>query len=102
MKISALGLAWYRQEDYPRILGMMADACKLPKTFEEWEKIAILTEKQMIAHGHIIVRTIVNPDEFVRWCNEKGKVPDRQMRGHYVAEITKQKLNHTKPTDDRA
>ena len=51
MKISALGLAWYRQQDYPRILGTMADGCKLPKTFEEWEKKAVLKEKQLIANG---------------------------------------------------
>ena len=102
MKISALGLAWYRQQDYPRILGTMADGCKLPKTFEEWEKKAVLKEKQLIANELIIVRTIIIPDEFVRWCNEKGKLPNAQMRGHYVAEITKQNLNHTKPTGDQA
>ena len=93
MKIFALGLAWYRQEDYPRILTTMVDGCKLPKTFEEWEKKAVLSEKQMIANGHIILRTIIDPDEFVRWCQGKRKLPNAQMRGHYVAEITKQKSN---------
>jgi hypothetical protein len=40
MKVSAGGLAWYRREDYPRLLTIFEDADKLPPTYDEWLAMA--------------------------------------------------------------
>ena len=98
MKISALGLAWYRREDYPRILRTMRDGRKLPRTFEEWEKNATLIEKCMLAQRHATVRVVLFPDEFVKWCRKKRKMPNARARGYYIAEVTKEKPDQAKPT----
>jgi hypothetical protein len=37
MKVSVTGMSWYRREDYPRILQIMLDAHKLPRTFDDWK-----------------------------------------------------------------
>jgi hypothetical protein len=60
--------AWYRREDYDRIRSLMDDGNKLPATFEEWEKTANSQVAEAAAQGAIIEPVILDPDEFIRFC----------------------------------
>ena len=80
MKISAVGLGWYERDDYPRILQVMADAEKLPRTFDEWQKLAERTERETQAKGVRVVRAVIKSDDFVAWCRERGLKVDAQAR----------------------
>jgi hypothetical protein len=86
MQISALGIAWYRREDYPRVLETMVDANLLPKTFDAWQRIAEKAESRFVGQGMIVVRAPVDPYPFLAWCRAKGMQADAKARAVFGAE----------------
>ena len=80
MKVSAVGMPWYEREDYPRILEIMEDAHKLPRTHDEFVKALQTGERQLKASGHVVVRAVIKPDEFVAYCRERSLKVDAQAR----------------------
>jgi hypothetical protein len=87
MEVRATGIAWYRREDYPRILAMMTDGHVLPKTWEEWRTKANATERQMRKRGMSVVRSFIDPDKFLEWCVKHGLDPDAKARMQFASEI---------------
>lgn len=79
MKI-VVGVAWYERDDYPRILEIMTDAEKLPRTYNQWKQRAELSESQQRAAGRSVVRAIIKPDDFVAWCAGNGHKVDAKGR----------------------
>ncbi len=85
MQIQATGLAWYRREDYPRILAMMTDADLLPGTWEEWRTKANATERYLQKRGPV-VRAYIDPDKFLEWCATEGFQPNAKARTLFASE----------------
>ena len=86
MQIQATGIAWYRREDYPRILAIMSDAQKLPTTFEEWRTQANRTERHIQKSGMSVVRAHIDPDKFLAWCVANGLAPNAAARMQFASE----------------
>jgi hypothetical protein len=80
----AIGVAWYRAEDYDRLKSMYEDADQLPDTFEEWLAIAEGVRNTMIAQGFIIRKVYLDPDTFPQWCKEHGLSMDATGRTRYA------------------
>jgi hypothetical protein len=40
MRVAILGVAWYKREDYARLLGNFADSARLHDTYDGWLKAA--------------------------------------------------------------
>lgn len=76
----AVGIAWYERSDYSRILEIMDDAEKLPRTYDRWKQIAERGESQLRSAGHIVVRAVIKPDDFVAWCSRHGHEVDAKGR----------------------
>lgn len=88
--IQALGVAWYQEKDYPRILQIMDDADVLPGTYRQWLDKAVAVERQAKRSGQVvIVRAPIDPDEFTRWCAINGMSPNAKARMSYAAEFAK-------------
>jgi hypothetical protein len=85
MQIQATGIAWYRREDYPRILAMMTDASVLPQTWEQWRTKANRTEREMQKRGSV-VRAFIDPGQFVEWCAAHGLEPNAKARMQFANE----------------
>lgn len=82
---AAVGMPWYRREDYPRIRAIMADADRLPVGFDEWEKKAEAFERDVKRGGKIVVRAIVDPDTFPAWCRERSLNVDTKGRSMFAS-----------------
>lgn len=69
MKIQAVGIAWYESaESYAACLTIFQDAANLPETYEEWLSKAELLRAEHERAGHVVVKAIIDPVEFVGWC----------------------------------
>ncbi|WP_066120293.1 hypothetical protein [Blastomonas sp. CCH2-A2] len=68
-----VGIPWYRRDDYPRILQIMADSDELSPTYDEWEKRAQFKERDVIASGLTPYRAYIEPDKFRAWCVMRGR-----------------------------
>jgi hypothetical protein len=81
-----IGLPWYSSEDYPSIRELMDDRHNLAATYDQWLSAAENNERVGQEAGLEIVRVMIEPAAFVRWCDENGRTPDNAARVDYVAE----------------
>ena len=83
-----LGVAWYRREQYDRLLEVSEDRRDLEATYEEWRESAESNLEELQKDGVLIERIDIDVEELLRWCNEQ----DRPVDGKARAEYTVQKL----------
>lgn len=80
MQVQLLGIAWYREADYPEILEVMVDAHVLPASHGEWQKLAESLERERQRHGMRVVRAVIDPKTFAPWCRQRGLDVDAKAR----------------------
>ncbi len=85
-RIRAVGIPWYRREDYPRILRIMADADKLPPTWDKWFYRAEQFRHRVEKSRQVAVKAYIDPDEFPAWCEARGLNVDAQARMAFANE----------------
>ena len=84
MVIRAIGVAWYRAEDYQRIRDISDD--EMVPTFKEFEAKMAIRLPQFQAPGVILEKVIIEPDELLAFAGEHhgGKI-DTQVRSEFAA-----------------
>lgn len=87
----AIGFAWFRREDYPRIRQIMADADEMPPTWEKWFYGAEKRFKHLAQHGIAIEKVVLDPDVFSRWCEARGLNIDAEARSTFAGEVVARK-----------
>jgi hypothetical protein len=86
MQVSAVGLPWYNRKDFAALRSWFTDGEKFHKTYDEWLRAAEMRESQLRANGHRVVRALIEPEPFNRWCANQGVVPDSNARSKYADE----------------
>jgi hypothetical protein len=84
-KVEITGIAWYRQQDYQRLLEMFEDGHRLPATYEEWLQKADSLFKGMKNRGVAVQRVYLYPDDFAAWCRSRGLNINASARMKYAA-----------------
>ena len=79
-------LPWYSRENYPGILGVVADRHNFASTYDQWLMAAENNELVARQTGLEIDRVMIEPEAFARWCAGKGIAPDSAARMSYVSE----------------
>ena len=87
MRISVVGVPWYRKGDYARLRALFADGARLHETYGGWLAAARTAETHLVAQGHRVVRVEIEPDEFVVWCSGHDIAPDAEARMRYANEF---------------
>jgi hypothetical protein len=90
-KVRAIGIPWYRQEDWDALRALFIDAAKLPATYDKWLRKAEHAEKQFKRHGAITERVNLDPIEFSLWCVDRGTDLDAAARMNFAAEAVDRK-----------
>ena len=85
-RIEAVGIAWYRREDYSLLLALFDDSAVLPRTFDEWLAKAEETEREVSKTGLRVSRVLLIPQEFTHWCASHGLRPDAEARSRFASE----------------
>jgi hypothetical protein len=68
----AIGMAWFREEDYPALLQIFDDSNEMPHTWKAWLKDAEQMESRAKAGGYTAERIYIDPDGFPDWCLREG------------------------------
>ena|SRR6185369_2518531 len=82
-----VGLAWYRREDYPRILEMMADRSEMHDAYDEWLRDVERAEQRLVSEGHAVTHVIIDTEIFRSWCDQHDLKPAAKARSRFVAEV---------------
>lgn len=83
-----VGIAWYRREDYPRMLQIVKDPDDLPSTYDEWLRSAKKVERRMRRSSLHVVHTYIDPDALLAWCVFRGLEPNGEARARYCSDET--------------
>jgi len=84
---TALGIAWYRESDWPRVKSLFPDADDLHDTHAEWLQSAESLVRHLGQSGVVVKRYAIDLDRFIVWCSEREMAPDAEARSAYVAEM---------------
>jgi len=82
---SIFGFAWYRKEQWNRLLAVSSDRDSLEETFEEWLEIAQKQFKEFKRRGTDVRRVDVDVEELIHWCQERKKPIDGKTRSEFAA-----------------
>jgi len=83
---AVIGAAWYRREQWIRLLEIASDRDTLESTYAEWESNA---EKALLDFSHrgVQVRKVyIDIDELISWCRANGCPIDAKARASFTAE----------------
>jgi hypothetical protein len=83
----AIGIPWYRGEDYLLLRALMVDADNLPPVYDDWLLGAEELEERLVRDGHSVERVFIDHDEFMEWCRARNCGWDADARSAYVQEI---------------
>jgi len=89
--LRAVGAYWLDEADYPAAQKLFDDGNTLPRTWQEWLKIAEEMEKGLKAYGHPVMRVRIDPNTFAAGCAAHGTTAGRQGRKLFVAAAVKER-----------
>jgi len=88
------GIAWYRPEQWSRLLEISADREDLENTFAEWEQLATEKLRSLRAEGLQVKKIIVDVEKLLAWCLSRGLSVDSTARSQYVSEVLRKRNLH--------
>ncbi len=80
-------MAWYKEKDYQKLRLLFtdgADTAKFPEFYEEWLDNAEEAQRQRNASGYEVIRVVIEPAAFTKWCKLRKISPDAKARKTYA------------------
>lgn len=88
---TVVAAAWFRREDYPRIIEIAEDA--MPPTFDEFEARMTQTIAGMEARGIVCRKVLVDPNELIAFARNSGAKIDSKTRSQFAVFLLMQENN---------
>lgn len=82
-----LGIAWYRKEQWNRLLEVSADREELEDNYDDWLRTAEGTLKKLKRAGTEIVKVDIDVNKLVAWCVVTKRTLDGSARAEYVSKL---------------
>jgi hypothetical protein len=77
-------VAWYRREQWERLLEIASDREQLEDTFDEWQELAEETLRKLTKEGLTPRKVEVDVEELLKWCQEQGLPVDGKARSQFA------------------
>ena len=88
------GVAWYRPEQWTRLVEICSDADALDDSYEDWLAKASARFEQLTAAGWTLKRVEVDVEQLLTWCVMRGRPVDGQARSAYAAYLLEQQYKN--------
>jgi hypothetical protein len=86
-----LAIAWYKSEQWQRLLEISEDRAELESTHTEWELNAVQSMKKLMRSGLRLVKISVDVEELLHWCLAGNRPVNGETRSTYAAEKLRDK-----------
>jgi len=80
-----LAIAWFRSEQWERLLSVSSDQSSLEGSYEEWRVNAEEQIAGLQAEGFEVKKIEVDVEELVNWCRIKNVPIDGGSRSEFAA-----------------
>jgi len=78
------GVAWYKPEQWARLLEISEDRDELEKTYKEWVTQAEEQRKILISEGIALKKVVIDVEALLAWCKERRRKVNGSSRTEYV------------------
>jgi hypothetical protein len=85
----AVGIAWYRREQWALLLSLIPDPEVFPHTYDEWLAKATDALRQATAAGTVARKVDVDVKALMAWASAEGRSPDGAGRAEYASHLLK-------------
>ncbi len=79
-----IAVAWYRENQWDKLLEFAIDSGKLEKTYEEWVSQAKQHIEELKNKGFNPARIDVEVNALKSWCEKEGRAVDGPARVEYT------------------
>jgi hypothetical protein len=90
---TVMGVAWYRPDQWDRLLEISSDRAELENTYDEWKAVAEENLVNLAQHGYKLRKVHIDVEELLVWCNSQNRAVDGDAR----TEFTVMKLRESNP-----
>ena len=98
-KRTVIGVAWYRPEQWRRLVEISVDREVIEGSYEEWLGIACTRSAELAAAGYRLERVDVDVEKLLAWCLAQGRPVDGPARSEYAAKLTREaRTKRARPT----
>jgi hypothetical protein len=88
------GVAWFRPEQWSRLLEISEDRKDLEETFAEWESLAEEKLRDLRTQGLDAEKITIDVEKLLAWCKSRGLSVNAGARSQYVAERLRKRDLH--------
>jgi diphthamide synthase (EF-2-diphthine--ammonia ligase) len=81
-----IAIAWYKSEQWQRLLDISEDRAELENTHSEWERNAVQSMRKLMRSGLRLVKISVDVEELLQWCLAENHPVNGETRSKYAAE----------------
>lgn len=90
---TVMGVAWYKPDQWDRLLDISSDRAELENTYDEWKVAAEENLVNLAQHGYKLRKVHIDVEELLVWCNSQNRAVDGDAR----TEFTVMKLRESNP-----
>ena len=94
MKEIVVGMGFYKREQWERLLETADDAVILERSYDEWLGIFDSAIETIKGKGAAPELVMVDVEELLCFCREKGLFNNAKARALYVSELVRRRYGH--------
>ena len=81
---TVMGVAWYRRDQWDRLLEISSDRAELEDTYDEWKAVAEENLVNLAQHGYELCKVQIDVEELLIWCNSQNRTVDGDARTEFT------------------
>ena len=81
---TVMGVAWYRRDQWNRLLEISSDRVELEDTYDEWKTVAEENLGNLAKHGYKLRKVEIDVEELLIWCNLQNRDVDGDARTEFT------------------
>lgn len=92
MDDKVIGIAWYRELQWPLLKQLADDPEIIEDTYAEWLKVAEESLATLENEGLTVVKIDIDLPELVEWCKQQNQPNDSGARASFVSQKLQEKF----------
>ena len=94
---TVVAIGWYEPGQWERLREVSADAKEMPANYQDWLAMASNTFAELVSLGFKVRIMVVDVDELLKWCQERGLPVNAESRSKFVTEEASRRAEPSGP-----
>ena len=86
------GIAWYKPNQYARLLDLSENRESMHSNYLDWEKSALETIETLTKSGGSVEKILIDVEEALAWCKKRNIPFNGESRAEYAGTLLRQQF----------